>query len=372
MGQRPNAQGLDLNRDFMKLEAPESRALVALIREVDAHLVVDLHTTNGSYHAYHLTYAPPLHPLTDPAIDEYLRQTWLPAVTRAAAPEWLLYYYGNLPDAGVDGANEETAPRAWYTYDHRPRFGINYVGLTGRFGILSEAYSYLPFEERARVTHAFVTGLLDHAAAQGEEVRATLEAARVEEPAGLLWPLRASPARSAEAVEILLADVVEERHPWTGLPMLRRTDDVRTERMPEYGRFEGTESERVPRTYVVPRSLTAVLELLSAHGIETATPEGPPESLEVFRITASRQAEREFQGHRARTIEGRWEAVDVDALAAEMPLEDVVLVPMGQPLARLAFLLLEPRSDDGLVTWNVLDAALEGAEHYPIVRVPAD
>jgi hypothetical protein len=41
---------------------------------------------------------------------------------------------------------------------------------------------------------------------------------------------------------------------------------------------------------------------------------------------------------------------------------------MDQPLARLAFLLLEPRSDDGLTNWNVLDGKLEGADVYPVLR----
>ena len=66
MGQRPNAMGLDLNRDQMKLDAPESRALVRLYTEYDPHLSVDLHTTNGSHHGYHLTYAPPLSPQHPP------------------------------------------------------------------------------------------------------------------------------------------------------------------------------------------------------------------------------------------------------------------------------------------------------------------
>jgi hypothetical protein len=40
---------------------------------------------------------------------------------------------------------------------------------------------------------------------------------------------------------------------------------------------------------------------------------------------------------------------------------------MRQPLARLAFYLLEPRSNDGLVTWNVLDEALKSGRS-PILR----
>ncbi len=365
MGQRPNAQGLDLNRDFMKLEAPESRSLVGLMTAVGPHLVVDLHTTDGTFHGYHLTYSPPLHPATDAGIDRYLRETWLPGVTSAVAPDWLLYYYGNLPeDEGFE------APRAWYTYDHRPRFSTNYVGLRNRFAILSEAYSYLPFEARARVTGRFVQAILDYAAAHGEEIRRIVEAADGARLVGSRLPVRARIARTSDRVEILLGEVAEERHPYTGRRMLRRLDVVHPEAMPEYGRFEGTETEVVPAAYVVPRSLSAVLDVLAAHGIRVEAMTAPPAGIEVFRVTASSQAEREFQGHRERTLEGRWEPA-APAAGAALLASGAVAVPMDQPLARVAFLLLEPRSDDGLVAWNVLDEALEGAETYPILRVPA-
>jgi murein tripeptide amidase MpaA len=59
MGQRANAQNLDLNRDHTKLESPEARSLISLFNRYDPHVVIDLHTTNGTVHAYHLTYAPP-------------------------------------------------------------------------------------------------------------------------------------------------------------------------------------------------------------------------------------------------------------------------------------------------------------------------
>ena len=81
MGQRPNAQGLDLNRDHMKLDSPEARSLVAMMTAYDPHVGVDLHTTNGTQHAYHLTYSPPLHPNTPTSIDDFLRDEWLPEVT---------------------------------------------------------------------------------------------------------------------------------------------------------------------------------------------------------------------------------------------------------------------------------------------------
>ncbi|HTH26375.1 MAG TPA: M14 family zinc carboxypeptidase, partial [Vicinamibacterales bacterium] len=62
VGTRENSKGLDLNRDYMKLDSAEARALVGLMNKWDPHVAVDLHTTNGSYHANHLTYSPILNP----------------------------------------------------------------------------------------------------------------------------------------------------------------------------------------------------------------------------------------------------------------------------------------------------------------------
>lgn len=370
MGQRPNARGYDLNRDFMKLDTPEARSLVALLRDVDPHVVIDLHTTNGTLHAYHLTYSPPLHPDTDPEIDDHLRNVWLPGVTSAMAaadPAWLVYYYGNLPDAGVDGADDATVPRAWYTFDHRPRFGTNYIGLRNRFGILSEAFAYLPFRERIEVTRRFVVENLDHVWRHAGEIRRIAAAADARSMTGTELGLRAEHALTGQDVEILLGEVEEERHPYTSEVVLRRRDVARAERMPEFGAFRATETERVPAAYLIPPELGGILDHLAVHGIRLEPLDGDLEmEVEVFQITASRQAEEEFQGHRERTLEGAWSAV-----RRRVPAGTAVL-PMDQPLARLAFLLLEPRSDDGLADWNVLDPALEDAAEYPILRTVVD
>lgn len=74
VGTRENARGLDLNRDFMKLESAEARSLVALLSRWSPDVVVDLHTTNGSYQGYHLTYAPTLNPNADGRVVAFTRE----------------------------------------------------------------------------------------------------------------------------------------------------------------------------------------------------------------------------------------------------------------------------------------------------------
>jgi len=54
-GTRQNAQGLNINRDFMKLETPEGQAFAKLWNDYDPHVGYDLHTSDGSSHGYYLT-----------------------------------------------------------------------------------------------------------------------------------------------------------------------------------------------------------------------------------------------------------------------------------------------------------------------------
>jgi hypothetical protein len=156
VGVRENSKGLDLNRDYMKLDSPEAQSMVRLFNRWDPHLTVDLHTTNGSYHGYHLTYSIPLNPTVDPRIVAYHRERMMPAIAKAmlAQHKFRTYYYGNFE--GFANKPGEPDKRRWEAFTHQPRIGQNYVGFRNRFTILSEAYSYLDFRRRVEVTEAFV------------------------------------------------------------------------------------------------------------------------------------------------------------------------------------------------------------------------
>ena len=153
MGQRANRMGLDLNRDYTKLEAPETQALVRLLRRWDPQVVIDTHTTNGSHHRYVLTFDGPRHPATDPELVNFVRQDLLPAVKRLVADSsnYDTFFYGDF----------DADHKRWTTYPALPRYGGHYVGLRNRISILSEAYAYAPYKERVLATQAFVSQCLN-------------------------------------------------------------------------------------------------------------------------------------------------------------------------------------------------------------------
>ncbi|HYH82233.1 MAG TPA: M14 family metallopeptidase [Longimicrobium sp.] len=364
MGTRPNAQGLNINRDFTKLETPEARAQAALMNAYDPHVLLDLHTTNGTFHAYHLTYAAPLHPNTDSAVARVTRGEWLPAVARAAKARYgyEFFDYGNVPAPESPWAAAPGAERGWYTFDWRPRFSNHYWGLRNRFGILSETYSYLTFRERIDVQRRFVEEVVDWAARNATRIRGITREADRRDLRGAELATTARLRRGAPAT-VLMGAVSEERNPYSGEVIFRRRDVVRPERMAMFVDYEAAATERVPNAWLVPDSMGDVADRLRAHGIRVDRAERTSPVLEVFRIDSASTARGELEGHRERRVQGRWEPSTAKLAGTWLR------VPADQPLGRLAFALLEPRSDDGFAAWGLLDRWLGApGTHYPILR----
>ena len=136
--------------------------------------------------------------------------------------------------------------------------------------------------------------------------------------------------------------------------------------MLEYGTFATKRSAAVPRAYVFKNEpgLQTILAKLHAHGItvETLT-EAQTIEVESFTITQVNQAARRFQGHAETKLKGKTQTESINFPAGS------VLVRTAQPLAPLAFYLLDAESDDGFVNWNFLDAYLEKGKVFPIYKL---
>jgi hypothetical protein len=381
VGTRETARGLDLNRDFIKLEAVESRGLASLLATWDPHVVIDLHTTNGSYHGYHLTYAPTLAVNADARLVQATRSLLTTTQQVLADRGWRSYSYGNFVAEGAldrELTRPETGAPAWRTFDARPRFVTNGTGLRNRIAILAESYSYLSFERRVGVTEVFaetVLALLARRAAIVTTLTADIDraTARAGEQ-GTLGTLgtrgRLTPLEGA--VRILVGDVETRPHPKTGKPMTVMKEGIaRPVLMQDYAWFAPIDTVQAPRAYLIPSDDTraALVERLSAllarHGV-VAERLASPTSFQVEAVTpgAVTRSERVFQGHREVTL------ADVKRTRRTLQAPAGSLrVSMGQRLARLIFHLLEPTSDDGVITWNLVDEWLKDGEEIPIYRV---
>jgi hypothetical protein len=266
----------------------------------------------------------------------------------------------------VGATPQGNMPRAWGTFEHVPRFHNNYVGLRNRFALLSEAYAYATFKDRIVATGYFIEEALDFAHANAARLAAVVEAADAESIVGRDLATRAT-MKTGGLIDILIGEVEDVTNPNNGATLRNRLDVSRVEPMLDRLWFEPSWIETVPAQYFVPASATAALDTLRAHGIALTEVTAPTSGAEEFVITdnttrPARPGSIDFQNHELRTLEGYWRPTDTAVPAGSFA------VAMDQPLARLAFIMLAPTSDDGLLTWNVLDDLLGDGAPYPITR----
>jgi hypothetical protein len=361
VGTRANAQGFDLNRDYIKAEAPETRASLAMFNAWDPDIFVDLHTTDGSYHGYALTYAPPLNPASPLAV--YARDSIMPVLRERMQTRhgFATFDYGDFID-------DDTLSRGWVTFDSRPRFGTNYYGLRDRIAILSEAFSHDPFERRVKSTYDFVQEILSLAAE-----RISPERTRSPSVGGSV-AIRSEMVPAPDSMGVV-AEILERTGDSTrtqpGVPKgRRRTGKYVTVRMPVYDRFKPTLSVPFPLRYIIAGGDTSAVRVLRAHGIRVTKAEDAFRSTggtvvatgQAFVIDSVITAARPFQNHRETRLVGHWRT-DTRAIPSGS-----YIVDMAQPLARLAVYMLEPESDDGLTVWNYFDKDLKVGGEYPVFK----
>jgi hypothetical protein len=386
VGQRANVQGLDLNRDYMKAEAPETRGALDMFNRWSPDLLVDLHATNGSYHGYGITYAPPLIPgAAGPAASggiapaEYARDELLPELRRRVRDRHGLesYDYGNFATRYGADVNTDSVRDGWFSYDHRPRFGTNYYALRGGVALLVEAYSHDPFERRVRASYDFLSEILSLAAERSAELLAVTrdDASKVGATVAIRSELTTTPFIGDVLAEVLAEDPDSIPDEPGVHPGIRRTGRFRTLRIPVHDRFTPTLEVVAPRAYLIPSHYTETIEILGSHGLEIEPITTPVETdVEVFAIDSVSRAERSFQGHLETRIEGEWSA------ERRSFADGWYRVAVDQPFGLVAVYLLEPESDDGIVAWccpadtepwrrTFLGGALEAGAVYPVLRV---
>ena len=349
VGTRENAAGLDLNRDFIKLETPEVRALVRLINTWSPAVVVDCHTTNGSRHRYTLTYDGPRYPSTRWAMPEWAAAEMLPEVGRRVKAEtgFETGPYGNFSDDRT----------RWETYPALPRFGTQYLSLRGVIGILSESYTYAPFADRVTATRAFVRACFEVTAEKKAVIRKLVELA----PAGPL-----------AVVVRTRADSYPEKRTVRGFEEVERAGkQVSTGTSKDYTlTFMGAVTPTLtvvgpPGGWLIPPRCRAAVDLLLRHGIAV---DELREDIELdcltYRVTDFEHASRDFQKHKLTTITAK------NHDETRMVRSGTFFVRTAQPLGGLAAYLLEPRAEDGLAVWNVFDEGLAVGQEFPVVALP--
>ncbi|WP_233635670.1 M14 family metallopeptidase [Hymenobacter setariae] len=340
-GRDANARNINLNRDYAKADAPETRAMIGLLRELDPLLYIDCHVSEGFDMQYDVTF-------TYAGWGTYARHrataNWLqgrfgPAVTQA------LTKAGHTPTIYPSPIDTRDPAKGIRYSPEGPRYSTGYGDFISVPTVLVENHMLKPYRQRVLGTYVLLEAALKIAATDATRIAAAKATDRASRPTELLtrWMPAPQPIGWVEQFKGIAFDTylspasgrLEQR--WLGQPI--------TFCMPIIGQ-QPTESVRLPKAWWVPAAQAEVLDRLRLHGITfetTATPR-------TLRLDQVRLVESKL----LQPSEGRvpLAATFVHELGEQTLPAGSVRVPTNQPNGLLAAALLEPESQDSFLAWG--------------------
>lgn len=353
-GWRNTAQNLNLNRDYMKADAPEMQALLGLIAKYDPALYIDLHVTDGMDYAYDITYGfdgwNGLY-ADSPAIGSWLDKTYRPAIDVALAEA------GHIPGPLIFERDNTDLSKGLDYPAFAPRFSHAYGDLRHLPTVLVENHSLKPYRRRVLGTYVLLEATLKAIAANSDALRAAIQSDRSLRPVAVAanWKPKPDPVWQFD-FETLSGSLAPseasggQTMKWTGQPGPIVT-------VPVYGSEVGANLS-IPAAYWIPATKPDVIARLKAHGVAFETLKKPKAvEVDMIRVGAFKVAA---------PSEGRF-PVSATEFSHEHRMETFpagsIRVATDQPLGLLAVSLLEPEGEDSFFAWGFFPEILQRVEY---------
>ncbi|MFL6227873.1 MAG: M14 family metallopeptidase [Pyrinomonadaceae bacterium] len=368
MGWRGTATNLNLNRDYMKADAPETRAWLKLWNQWQPDFFIDCHVTDGADFRYNITYQFEQHQNEPEPLLGWMKSAIDGRIVPATeASGNLLAPYVTLrdsrdPSKGIEGFIET------------PRYSTGYTPLRNRPGLLIETHMLKDYRTRVRGTYDLLVATLAEMNRDPEAlrraIRETDEAVTAEgrtyDPARRV-PLRLELTDKSEAIKFKGVEFHLEPSDISGTQRVVYGSQPLDLTVPYFNEARVTVAVAPPLYYVIPPQWTDVINVLAAHGLELKRLAEPLTlDVESYRFSDVKWATASFEGRV--TVTQKNKVVNERRTYAA----GSVVVPLAQPAARVALHLLEPDAPDSLVSWGFFNPIFEQKEYgeaYVIERL---
>jgi murein tripeptide amidase MpaA len=352
-GWRTTAQNLNLNRDYLKADAPEMQAMIGLIRKYDPVLYLDLHVTDGTDHQYDIAYAfsgwNGLY-AQSPAIGRWLDQRLRPAVDSA------LRKAGHTPGYYVSNADNNDPDKGIVHDADTPRFSTGYGDHRRLPTVLVETHSLKPYRQRVLGTYVLVEAALRLVGAEAANVQQAIATDRAARPGTITLSWKAL-AKPIDQIDFLGIAHDSYDSPAAGGKVIRWLGRPQTQRMDVYG-VEPDVVKTLPVAWWVPSTAADVIARMRLHGIVMETIAAPKRiKVDMVRIIEPKLGAAN-EGHIPLTANRFEQQTREETFPAGS-----VRVPADQPLGLLVAAMLEPESPDSFLAWNFFPGILQRTEY---------
>lgn len=359
MGWRATSANLNLNRDYMKADAPETRAFLRLWNEWRPDFFFDLHVTDGADFQYNVTYEYAHFQEVSPHVKNWMDTYFDGKIVVEVEKE------GNLLTHYLEfGGREVTS--GIFTFIATPRFATGYAALRNRPGLLIETHSLKNYKSRVRGTYDVLWKTLEEI---NRSKASLFEANRKADEetvtrgktfdANRRFPLQIGLTDKSEPFQLKAVEYkMEDSRVSGGKKIVYGTKPTEIT-VKKFDDAKINQSVAPPLYYIVPPQWREVIERLKAHGVKFERIKEPlTVEIESYRLTEPKWVANSFENRLPLSFKS------VSITETRTFPANSVLVPLAQDTANVAIHLLEPNSTDSLVYWGFFNAIFEQKEYF--------
>ncbi|CAM4227964.1 M14 family metallopeptidase [Pseudoalteromonas ostreae] len=353
MGFRTNANNLNLNRDFTKLDTPEVRGVLKVIKQFNPDLYIDVHVTDGADYQYDVTYGyNPVFASESPSVSDALNNYFKPII------DTKLQEQGHIPGPLVFVMDKREFKKGLAGWVATPRYSNGWGDLRSLPTILVENHSLKPYKQRVLGTYVFLDGAISALAQHHQQLTEAVEKEHDFVPSQLIVErgyakepntiafagIKYSRSMSALSGQIEVKYLGEKQH-YDALPI--------------YWQKDAKTVITVPNSFYIPPAYPHIVEKLKLHGItvENVSSDELVTNLKVAVVTKHEFDKAPFEG-RFR-VNADFDFVDVP----EKSLTGWSKVETAQPFGELATHLLHPKAPDSFFAWGEFNTIFQRTEY---------
>jgi len=357
MGWRVTAQNLNLNRDYLKADAPEMQAWLRLYTRWLPEFFVDCHVTDGADYQYTVTYALEIFGNMDPELTRWTRDEYLAPLKRQMKQS-------GFPIIRYNAYRRRHDPKSGLvSWAAGPRFSEGYTAIQNRPGLLIETHMLKPYRKRVTGTYEMLRHTLELVGTTRDDLRRACRDADARCASGALvgtnFPLSFRLGPDSVMVDFLGVKYDVVKSDLTGGRWFQyHPDRPVTWRIPYFNTQVPAITATLPEAYLVPPEWTRVIDRLQLHGVAVDRLRTPVTlAVSTVRFSGARWAQHPWEGRHRMSFTAR------DTVETRTYPAGTALIDMHQRAARVAAHILEPNAPDSYVAWGFFDTIFEQKEY---------
>lgn len=354
-GSRGNAQNLDLNRDFIKCDARETRSLCALFQKLRPHIFIDNHVSDGADYQHTMTLIATQYEQLGGKLGAFLKKEFEPFLYQKMEQ----YGYPMIPYCNVWGKSPENG---WQQFFDSPRYASGYASMFHTLAFVAETHILKPYHDRVNATLILMKNMISAATHYSDKIiqykKHDHEQMIKSEDLYLQWEIDTTQYDLINYMGYTYEDTISSL---SGIRVKHyNREKPFTKKIPFYNHYYAKHKIQKPVAYILPQAWWRVVELLKLNNVNlTPLDHDMCMNVEQYKITNTKSSDKAYEAHHANTqISLSIEQTSIVARKGDFIIE------MNQHNNKFIAQVLEPLSGDNYFTWNFFDAILVQKEGY--------